>query len=595
VEVGADDRGPTLVAVIVGRPILLYRSSVPFTRRGQGEGGHHEFPRTFSLHEHDFIGPVDSHPLRPYRPVAAWRHPGGLSAGAVVVPPHANLPALWLVSQRNQLFVHPLPSACLRGFAPLHAPCCEGGFFALSQAPGAGAMTGQVHTLARLEGFPDDQPSFELQGPIPCARKLLPQTPRCLATHPQDEMIAVAVSEYALESSEASGPNIDEDPLGEDWSIIRAPPAEVEPPPMPRLQSRYELWIDHGKDLAKLGQYNFSFDNNEQVLCLAWVTLAGFPSPALAVGTGVNTGEDLTCRGRVLIFSIKDRAPGIVPAMFQRSLKTPVTVVGQWGSYFVHSEGYKLFFERWENGNFTKVAFFDGSMCITAMSSIKNFLLFGDLRKGIDFVQWKEEAASQTRSLRRLSRSPPSMSMTVLACEFVVHHKSLGLVALDSTGSAHLYQYSPHSDGREGDQLLRSCATFAMGFPCRAALRLQLEPDIQSLLMASAGGELLCLKPIDDQAYRTVTTLLGMLATRLPFRCGLNPRAFRHHDGPPALIAPRKNIEDGSLLRLFAFLSTPLQASVAEKMRLPIAALMKATLPSATCQLYMPKPAAAGK
>jgi len=370
---------------------------------------------------------------------------------------------------------------------------------------------------------------------------------------------------------------VDEDPLAEDWSIVRVPPVEAERPPLPRMQESFELWLDDAKGLAKLGRYRFSFDTDEHVLCLAWVTIPGFPTPSVAVGTGVNTGEDLTSRGRMLIFSTKDREPGVIPPVYQRSLKTLVTVIGQWGDYLIHSEGFKIFFERWENSSFNKVAFFDGSMCVTSMSSIKNFLLFGDLRKGVDFVQWKEEAASQTRNLRRLSRSPPSTSMTVIACEFVV---------CQNTGSVHLFSYSPHSDGREGDQLLRSCATFFMGSPCRAALRLHAEPGVQSLLIASAGGELLCVRPIDDQAYRTVATLLGLLATRLPFRGGLNPRAFRHHEGPPALVAPRKNIEDTVLLRVFAFLSTPLQRLIAEKMRLSVSAITKATMPCATCQLF---------
>merc|ERR1712203_1187027 len=120
------------------------------------------------------------------------------------------------------------------------------------------------------------------------------------------------------------------------------------------------------------------------------------------------------------------------------------------------------------------------------------------------------------------------------------------------------------------------------GSPCRTSLRIQTEPGVQSLFMASGSGEFLCLKPIDDQVYRTLTTLLGMLATRLPFRCGLNARAFRHHEGPPALVAPRKNIEDAVLLRSFAFLSTPLQTVIADKMRLPVRDLMRTTLPCAT-------------
>merc|ERR1712151_48892 len=197
------------------------------------------------------------------------------------------------------------------------------------------------------------------------------------------------------------------------------------------------------------------------------------------------------------------------------------------------------------------------------------------------------DATTQNRNLRRLSRSPPSVTMTVLACDFVVCGKSLGIVALDHLGTAHLFQYSPHSDGREGDQLLRSCATFSMGSPCRAALRLQTDPGVQCLFAASGHGELLCLRPIDDQVYRTVTTMLGMLSTRLPFRCGLNPRALRTREGPAALVAPRKNIEDANMLRLFAFLSSPIQASVADKMRLSVESLMRTALPCATSQLAL--------
>jgi len=276
--------------------------------------------------------------------------------------------------------------------------------------------------------------------------------------------------------------------------------------------------------------------------------------------------------------------------VYQRSLKWPVTVVGQWGEYFVHSEGFKLFFERWENGSFNKLAFYDGNMCITSLAQIKNFLLLGDLRKGLDFAQWKEDASTQAKNLRRLSRSSPASPITVLSCDFVVCGKALGLVALDHLGNAHLFQYSPHSDGREGDQMLRSRATFAMGSACRAALRLQIEPGVQGLLMGSTGGDLSCLKPIDEQVYRTATTLLGMLGTRLPFCCGLNPRGFRHADGPTALVAPRKNIEDTLLLRLYAFLSSPLQNTIAEKMRLPVNQMLRTTLPCASCQLHALKP-----
>ncbi|CAE8583292.1 unnamed protein product, partial [Polarella glacialis] len=590
VEVDPEDQGPTLVVLVEGRPILLYRS-FPRQAKPEEQGvSAAAFPFHFALVEHDFLGLVQTPSGGPYQPVAMLQDAAGQPAGAVVVPPHVGMPGLWLTARRNQLFVHPLPGDRHRGFAALNAPCCGSGFFSLLEPPGARAFVAQVSAAATVEGLPEGQAGFDLRCPLPCARLPLQRTPQCLATRPEDGLLGLAVSETVQESSDA-GPNADEDPLGEDWSIIREPPVQASGPvPMPRMQERYEVWLDNAKDLSKLGRFRFTFDADEAVLCMAWVTLPGFPQPSLAVGTGVNVGEDLTCRGRLLLFSTKDKEPGILPPVYQRSLKWPVTVVGQYGSYFLHSEGFKLYVEKWENSSFNKLAFFDGGMCMTAMSSIKNFLLFGDLRKGLDFVQWKEEASTGTRTLRKLSSSPPT-PMTVLACDFIVCQKSLGLVALDHTGTAHLFQYSPHSDGREGDQLLRSCATFAMGSPCRSVLRLQTEPGVQCLFMASASGELLCIRPIDDQAYRTITTLLGMLFTRLPFRCGLNPRAFRHHDGPPALIAPRKNIEDAVLLRQFAFLSTPLQTSIAEKMRLPVPTLMRATLPYASNSLFALRPA----
>eukprot|EP00439_Symbiodinium_sp_Y106_P022377 s3993_g2.t1 len=440
----------------------------------------------------------------------------------------------------HRLYVHPLPSKSYRSFASLSAPCCGEGFFAVVESEGR--TQAQVCSPASVEGL-GTQGAFDLRHDIPCARHSLKQKPHCLATKPDEGLLGMAVSEMVVE-------------LPDDWSIIRDPPvAKAEPPPMPRIHPRYELWIETAKepgrgkellplsqehpraratsvevsawsvvefklqrDLSQIGRYRFSFDNEEAVLCLSWVTIPGFPQPCLAVGTGVNTGEDLTCRGRLMLFTIKDKDPGILPPVYQRSLKAPVTVVGQAGKeHFLHSEGFKFFVEKWENSSFNKLALFDGGICMTSMSNIKNFMLFGDVRKGIDFCQWKEEISTGTRTIRRLSRS------TVLACEFIVHQKFLGLVALDQRGNAHLYQYTPHSDGREGDcqgwriflagkfgaqptavdQILRSCATFAMGAPCRAVLRLQTDPSAQSLLIAAGSGELFCLRPIDDQEKST--------------------------------------------------------------------------------------------
>eukprot|EP00434_Breviolum_minutum_P011506 symbB.v1.2.010144.t1/scaffold660.1/size175713/1 len=301
---------------------------------------------------------------------------------------------LLMTESASLLFLHPLPGKSYRAVAPLSAACIgAGGFFSILESEGT--TLAQVSSPATVEG--GEVSSFDLRQAIPCARHAIKKKPQYLATKPEEGLIGMAVSDMVVELSDIpAGPGIEEDPLSEDWSIIREPPVgKVDPPPMPRVHPRYELWIETSKDLSKIGRYHFSFDNEEAVLCMAWVNIPGFPV-SLAVGTGVNTGEDLTCRGRLMLFSIKDlrnagdfeyklaedKEPGILPPIYQRSLRSPVTVVGQSGSNFIHSEGFKLFVEKWENSSFNKLALHDGGLCMTSMSNIKNFMLFGDLRKG---------------------------------------------------------------------------------------------------------------------------------------------------------------------------------------------------------------------
>eukprot|EP00913_Durusdinium_trenchii_P018471 g17353.t1 len=110
------------------------------------------------------------------------------------------------------------------------------------------------------------------------------------------------------------------------------------------------------------------------------------------------------------------------------------------------------------------------------------------------------------------------MNMTVLACEFIVHQKSLGLVALDHKGNAHLYQYTPHSDGREGDWVEAGAAVDYN--------RLQTEQGIQSLMMAAGGGEIYGIRPIDDQDPTSETN-----------HCRVGQSIARHIEPSPLCLA----------------------------------------------------------
>jgi len=184
VEVDAHDRGPTLVVLVVGRPILVYRAFLANDQQ--------PFPYNFILHEHDFLGLVEAAThLNAHRPVASLQYPSSGLAGAIVVPPCLGIPALWLAARQNQLFIHPLPGLRFRGITALHAPCCENGLFSLVQPSGTSATIAQVHALATPEGFPDGQASFELRGPFPFTRQIVQRTPRVMATKPGSGFMAL--------------------------------------------------------------------------------------------------------------------------------------------------------------------------------------------------------------------------------------------------------------------------------------------------------------------------------------------------------------------------------------------------------------------
>lgn len=51
----------------------------------------------------------------------------------------------------------------------------------------------------------------------------------------------------------------------------------------------------------------------------------------------------------------------------------------------------------------------------------------------------------------------------MLATDFLLEDHALGVTAADLHSNIHLFQYLAMSDGKEGDQILRTCASFHMG------------------------------------------------------------------------------------------------------------------------------------
>ncbi|KAI8825062.1 CPSF A subunit region-domain-containing protein [Fimicolochytrium jonesii] len=347
-----------------------------------------------------------------------------------------------------------------------------------------------------------------------------------------------------------------------------------------------------------------AFEQHEHVLALHALELESKQTASgrklfLAIGTGVVRGEDLSARGRILIYDIIDVVPDManphanhrLKKLFINEEKSPVTAICNVGGYLLAAIGTKVIIHTFEdNESLTGVAFIDVNMYVNSVSSIKNLILVGDILKSIWFLGFQEE--------------PPKLALLgkdyhmldVYGTEFLVDDTSLSFVVGDGDGNVHVMTYAPyHIQSSSGQKLIRrgdfhtgqhvskiirlvrlsgsAKATPAAGKsasrPTKAAAKQQ------ACLSATLEGGLSVLIPVSEKLYKRLYGLYSKMVNNLQHPAGLNPRGFRQvplkarpataatatpMTGPPG---PRL-VLDGDLLYQFTSLSLAQQRELAK-------------------------------
>ena len=179
----------------------------------------------------------------------------------------------------------------------------------------------------------------------------------------------------------------------------------------------------------------------------------GALEPFVTVGTALNLGEDYPCTGRVLLFRVTRSSEGDVPAdgedagwqgelvasrrlsiftlspfaggrkagnmdgpataisqeypcMSTRELRGPVLDIAVLDGLVLAAAGSRLEVLELQQGKpgsvvLQRTAFFDARLAITCLSTIKNFVLLGDVHKGLTFVHC---TSANGRQLAELSK-----------------------------------------------------------------------------------------------------------------------------------------------------------------------------------------------
>lgn len=75
-----------------------------------------------------------------------------------------------------------------------------------------------------------------------------------------------------------------------------------------------------------------------------------------------------------------------------REFRGPVTNLTSLEGYIILTIGNRLETHQWTGSNLMRTAFFDAPILISSLNVVKTFILFGDVHKGIYFVQYRDQA-----------------------------------------------------------------------------------------------------------------------------------------------------------------------------------------------------------
>ncbi|XP_060914847.1 cleavage and polyadenylation specificity factor subunit 1 isoform X2 [Labrus mixtus] len=472
-------------------------------------------------------------------------------------------PHWMLVTSRGALRLHPMIiDGAIESFSPFHNINCPKGFLYFNKQ-------GEL----RISVLPT---YLSYDAPWPVRKIPLRCTVHYVSYHVESKVYAVCTSikEPCTRIPRMTGEEKEFETIDRDERYINP------------QQEKFSIQLISPVSWEAIPNARIDLEEWEHVTCMKTVALRSQETVSglkgyVAAGTCLMQGEEVTCRGRILILDVIEVVPepgqpltkNKFKVLYEKEQKGPVTAMCHCNGYLVSAIGQKIFLWVLKDNDLTGMAFIDTQLYIHQMFSIKNFILAADLMKSISLLRYQEE--SKTLSLVSRDAKP----LEVYSIDFVVDNNQLGFLVSDRDKNLYVYMYLPEAKESFGGMRLLRRADFNAGanintfwrMPCRGALdtgsKKSLTWDNKHITwFATLDGGVGLLLPMQEKTYRRLLMLQNALNTMLPHHAGLNPKAFRMlQSNRRGLQNAVRNILDGELLNKYLYLSTMERSELAKK------------------------------
>ncbi|XP_052749426.1 cleavage and polyadenylation specificity factor subunit 1 [Galleria mellonella] len=476
-------------------------------------------------------------------------------------------PYLLLLPARGELRVHPLAidEAPVPTFAPFNNTNCPQGFLYFN-----------AKSELRIAALPAH---LSYDAPWPVRKVPLRMTPHFVTYHLESRT-------YCLVASAAAPAAAYYRFNGEDKERSSENKGDRFPYPM---QERFCVSLFSPVSWEIIPNTRIEFDEWEHVTCLKNVSLSyeGTRSGLrgyIAIGTNYNYSEDITSRGRIIIYDIIDVVPepgqpltkNRFKELYAKEQKGPVTALTQVLGYLISAVGQKIYIWQLKDNDLVGVAFIDTQIYVHRMLAVKNLILVADVYKSISLLRYQ----AQHRTLSLVSRD--FRSAQIYDMEFMVDNTSLGFLVSEADGNFALFMYQPQArESYGGQRLIRKC-DYHLGQQVNAMFRIAArQPSPTTLprrhvtMFATLDGGLGYVVPLSEKTYRRLLMLQNVINNYACHIAGLNPRAFRTYKPlRRGSGAAARGILDGDLVALFPSMPNAEKQDIAKKIGTKVEEIM---------------------